>query len=58
MSAALFVHSSYHIMLDCWNTEPKERPHFSDLVHKLGDQLEANVKQVTFTNAMARILDG
>ncbi|XP_041456095.1 vascular endothelial growth factor receptor 2-like [Lytechinus variegatus] len=35
----------YHIMLDCWHTEPKERPHFSELVHKLGDQLAANVKQ-------------
>ncbi|XP_071504273.1 vascular endothelial growth factor receptor 1-like [Diadema antillarum] len=38
-------HEIYHIMLDCWNTEPKERPNFSDLVHKLGDQLAANVKQ-------------
>nr|CAL91935.1 putative VEGF receptor precursor [Paracentrotus lividus] len=38
-------HEIYHIMLDCWHTEPKERPHFSELVHKLGDQLAANVKQ-------------
>ncbi|XP_038063285.1 uncharacterized protein LOC119733977 isoform X2 [Patiria miniata] len=35
----------YHIMLECWNTEAKERPDFSDLVIKLGDQLEANVIQ-------------
>ncbi|XP_033631819.1 hemicentin-1-like [Asterias rubens] len=35
----------YHIMLECWNTEAKDRPDFSDLVIKLGDQLEANVIQ-------------
>ncbi|XP_022091569.1 uncharacterized protein LOC110979807 [Acanthaster planci] len=35
----------YHIMLECWNTEAKDRPDFSDLVIKLGDQLEANVVQ-------------
>ena len=33
-------------MLDCWNTEPKDRPDFGDLVCKLGDQLEASVRQV------------
>ena len=33
-------------MLDCWNTDPKDRPDFTDLVLKLGDQLEANVRQV------------
>ena len=34
-------------MLECWNTEAKDRPDFSDLVIKLGDQLEANVIQVS-----------
>ncbi|XP_033113456.1 vascular endothelial growth factor receptor 1-like isoform X2 [Anneissia japonica] len=35
----------YHIMLDSWNSEPKERPIFSELVCKLGDQLQANIRQ-------------
>ena len=34
-------------MLECWDTEAKDRPDFSDLVIKLGDQLEANVIQVS-----------
>lgn len=33
-------------MLDTWNTEPEERPTFTELVSKLGDQLENSVKQV------------
>ncbi|XP_071951646.1 vascular endothelial growth factor receptor 1-like [Antedon mediterranea] len=35
----------YHIMLDSWNSEPKERPIFSELVCKLGDQLQANIRE-------------
>ena len=44
---SLYCYCSYHIMLECWNTEAKDRPDFSDLVIKLGDQLEANVIQVS-----------
>ncbi|XP_028582231.2 vascular endothelial growth factor receptor 1 [Podarcis muralis] len=35
----------YQIMLDCWQGDPKERPRFSELVERLGDLLQANVKQ-------------
>ncbi|XP_062983074.1 vascular endothelial growth factor receptor 1 [Elgaria multicarinata webbii] len=35
----------YHIMLDCWQGDPNERPKFSELVARLGDLLQANVRQ-------------
>ncbi|XP_054829736.1 vascular endothelial growth factor receptor 1 [Eublepharis macularius] len=35
----------YQIMLDCWQSEPNERPRFSELVKRLGDLLQANVQQ-------------
>ncbi|XP_048350589.1 vascular endothelial growth factor receptor 1 isoform X2 [Sphaerodactylus townsendi] len=36
---------TYEIMLDCWQSDPNERPRFSELVKKLGDLLQANVQQ-------------
>ncbi|MBN3321676.1 VGFR1 factor, partial [Atractosteus spatula] len=35
----------YDTMLACWETDPKERPTFSELVETLGDLLQANVQQ-------------
>ncbi|XP_030921899.1 vascular endothelial growth factor receptor 1 [Geospiza fortis] len=35
----------YQIMLDCWQSNPNDRPRFSELVKKLGDLLQANVQQ-------------
>ncbi|XP_043929203.1 vascular endothelial growth factor receptor 1 isoform X2 [Protopterus annectens] len=35
----------YQTMLDCWQSEPKERPTFPELVKRLGDLLQANVQQ-------------
>ncbi|NWX67629.1 VGFR1 factor, partial [Alca torda] len=35
----------YQIMLDCWRSNPNDRPRFSELVKKLGDLLQANVQQ-------------
>ncbi|XP_015196874.2 vascular endothelial growth factor receptor 1 isoform X2 [Lepisosteus oculatus] len=35
----------YNTMLACWETDPKERPTFSELVETLGDLLQANVQQ-------------
>ncbi|NXA53434.1 VGFR1 factor, partial [Nothocercus julius] len=35
----------YQIMLDCWRSDPNERPRFSELVTKLGDLLQASVQQ-------------
>uniref|UniRef100_A0A663LXL5 Vascular endothelial growth factor receptor 1 n=1 Tax=Athene cunicularia TaxID=194338 RepID=A0A663LXL5_ATHCN len=35
----------YQIMLDCWQSNPNDRPKFSELVKKLGDLLQANVQQ-------------
>lgn len=37
---------SYQIMLDCWRSNPNERPRFSELVKRLGDLLQASVQQV------------
>ncbi|RMC07250.1 hypothetical protein DUI87_16707 [Hirundo rustica rustica] len=36
---------SYQIMLDCWQSNPNDRPRFCELVKKLGDLLQANVQQ-------------
>lgn len=41
-----FSPHSYQIMLDCWRSNPNDRPRFSELVKKLGDLLQANVQQV------------
>ncbi|XP_078513253.1 vascular endothelial growth factor receptor 1 isoform X2 [Lissotriton helveticus] len=35
----------YQTMLDCWNSDPTERPRFVDLVERLGDLLQASVRQ-------------
>ncbi|OXB81406.1 UNVERIFIED_CONTAM: hypothetical protein H355_001623 [Colinus virginianus] len=35
----------YQIMLDCWQSNPNERPRFSELVKRLGDLLQASVQQ-------------
>uniref|UniRef100_U3IGW5 receptor protein-tyrosine kinase n=1 Tax=Anas platyrhynchos platyrhynchos TaxID=8840 RepID=U3IGW5_ANAPP len=35
----------YQIMMDCWRSNPNERPRFSELVKRLGDLLQANVQQ-------------
>ncbi|NP_989583.2 vascular endothelial growth factor receptor 1 precursor [Gallus gallus] len=35
----------YQIMLDCWRSNPNERPWFSELVKRLGDLLQASVQQ-------------
>ncbi|XP_069058305.1 vascular endothelial growth factor receptor 1 [Pleurodeles waltl] len=35
----------YQTMLDCWNSDPPERPRFTDLVERLGDLLQASVRQ-------------
>ncbi|XP_058883994.1 vascular endothelial growth factor receptor 1-like isoform X2 [Acipenser ruthenus] len=35
----------YKTMLSCWESDPKERPTFSELVERLGDLLQANVQQ-------------
>ncbi|KGL75334.1 Vascular endothelial growth factor receptor 1, partial [Tinamus guttatus] len=35
----------YQIMLDCWRSDPNDRPRFSELVTKLGDLLQASVQQ-------------
>ncbi|XP_077197901.1 vascular endothelial growth factor receptor 1 [Paroedura picta] len=35
----------YQIMLDCWQSNPNERPRFPELVKRLGDLLQANVQQ-------------
>uniref|UniRef100_A0A669QT86 receptor protein-tyrosine kinase n=1 Tax=Phasianus colchicus TaxID=9054 RepID=A0A669QT86_PHACC len=35
----------YQIMLDCWRSNPNERPRFSELVKRLGDLLQASVQQ-------------
>lgn len=34
----------YEVMQSCWQAEPKERPDFSALVTKLGDLLQASVR--------------
>lgn len=36
----------YHIMLECWNENPKERSSFEVLHHKLQKLLQANVIEV------------
>ncbi|KAL4660156.1 vascular endothelial growth factor receptor 1 isoform X1 [Arapaima gigas] len=36
----------YHIMLFCWETNPAERPTFTELVGTLGDLLQARVQKV------------
>uniref|UniRef100_A0A4W3HSX0 receptor protein-tyrosine kinase n=1 Tax=Callorhinchus milii TaxID=7868 RepID=A0A4W3HSX0_CALMI len=35
----------YQTTLDCWHSDPKDRPTFSELVRRLGDLLQANVQQ-------------
>ncbi|XP_064413025.1 vascular endothelial growth factor receptor 1 [Latimeria chalumnae] len=35
----------YQTMLDCWQTDPKDRPTFSELVKQLGDLLQESVQQ-------------
>uniref|UniRef100_A0A8C2UDM7 receptor protein-tyrosine kinase n=1 Tax=Coturnix japonica TaxID=93934 RepID=A0A8C2UDM7_COTJA len=35
----------YQIMLDCWRSNPNDRPRFSELVKRLGDLLQASVQQ-------------
>ncbi|XP_052280539.1 vascular endothelial growth factor receptor 1-like isoform X1 [Dreissena polymorpha] len=35
----------YRVMLDCWETDPEQRPSFTQLVNIMGDFLEENVKQ-------------
>ncbi|XP_063288150.1 vascular endothelial growth factor receptor kdr-like [Pelobates fuscus] len=35
----------YQTMLDCWQSQPTDRPTFTDLVERLGDLLQANVQQ-------------
>lgn len=44
---------SYQIMLDCWQSNPNDRPRFSELVKKLGDLLQANVQQVLMSQLHA-----
>lgn len=44
---------SYQIMLDCWQSNPNDRPRFSELVKKLGDLLQANVQQVRMSQPHA-----
>lgn len=44
---------SYQIMLDCWHSNPNDRPRFSELVKKLGDLLQANVQQVLMSQPRA-----
>uniref|UniRef100_T1IKX3 receptor protein-tyrosine kinase n=1 Tax=Strigamia maritima TaxID=126957 RepID=T1IKX3_STRMM len=35
----------YEIMQDCWQADPKDRPTFTDLVDRLGDQLESSIRK-------------
>ncbi|XP_032878729.1 vascular endothelial growth factor receptor 1 isoform X2 [Amblyraja radiata] len=35
----------YQTLLDCWHSDPKQRPTFTKLVERLGDLLQANVQQ-------------
>lgn len=44
---------SYQIMLDCWQSNPNDRPRFCELVKKLGDLLQANVQQVLMSQLHA-----
>ncbi|KAH9373810.1 hypothetical protein HPB48_007468 [Haemaphysalis longicornis] len=38
----------YEVMQSCWQAEPKERPDFSTLVCRLGDLLQAGVRDVSW----------
>ena len=44
-----FIPYSYSVLLQCWDEQPKERPHFSELVVTLATMMEAVAGYLSFS---------
>ena len=44
-----FIPYSYSLLLQCWDEQPKERPHFSQLVVTLATMMEAVAGYLSFS---------
>ena len=44
-----FIPYSYSLLLQCWDEQPKERPHFSELVVTLATMMEAVAGYLSFS---------